>query len=110
MNLRQLLILSILINFTTLLNAQTVSDNQILRLETHPTDSAKFIAKMYDSKTGKLEEYWEMITHVPEISIADFNKQVQIREIEPHGKSYLFYENRLKKWKLIMSLVLKWVK
>ena len=70
MNLRQLFILSILIKFTTLLTAQTVTDKQILRLELHPTDSAKFIAKMYNNKTGKLEEYWEMITHVPEITIA----------------------------------------
>lgn len=94
---KQLITLFILFYYFSSLSAQTVSDKQLLKLELHPTDSAKFIAKLYNYKTGKLEEYWEMITHVPEISIADFNKQLIQREIEPHGKYYLLYENRAKK-------------
>jgi TonB family protein len=97
MNQRQLLILFILLFLSETLSSQTVSDKQLLKLELHSTDNTKFIAKLYNYKTGKLEEYWEMITHVPEISIADFNKQLLQREIEPHGKYYLFYENRAKK-------------
>ena len=100
MNLRQFFITFLIISSAISIHAQTVTISQILKLEKHPTDSAKFIAKMYNNKTGRLEEYWEMITHVPEISVADFNKQVNSDEIQPHGKCFFLYPNRVKELEL----------
>lgn len=94
---KQLLAFFILISTTTILSAQRISDNQLLKIELHQTDSTKFIAKLYNSQTRKLEEYWEMISVNPEFNMSDYNKLVDSRQIIPHGKCYLLYSNRAKK-------------
>ena len=97
MNQKQILTLFIFLYLSVIISAQTISENQLLKIENHPTDSAKFIAKLYNSQTKKLEEYWEMISVNPEFNIADYNELVFSKEIMPHGKCYLLYSNRAKK-------------
>lgn len=97
MNQKQLLTLFIFLNLSVIISAQTISENQLLKIENHPTDSTKFIAKLYNSQTRKLEEYWEMISVNPEFNIADYDELVFSKEIMPHGKCYFLYSNRAKK-------------
>ncbi len=94
---KQLLAFFILISSTTILSAQRISDNQLLKIELHQTDSTKFIAKLYNSQTRKLEEYWEMISVNPEFNMSDYNKLIDSSQIIPHGKCYFLYPNRAKK-------------
>lgn len=100
MNQKQLLTLFIFLNFSVIISAQSISENQLLKIENHPTDSTKFIAKLYNSQTRKLEEYWEMISVEPEFNMVEYNKLVSSRKVMPHGKCYFLYPNRGKKLEL----------
>lgn len=97
MNQKQLLTLFIFLNLSVIISAQSISENQLLKIENHPTDSTKFIAKLYNSQTRKLEEYWEMISVEPEFNMVEYNKLVSSRKVMPHGKCYFLYPNRGKK-------------
>lgn len=97
MNQKQLLTLFIFLNLSVIICAQSISENQLLKIENHPTDSTKFIAKLYNSQTRKLEEYWEMISVEPEFNMVEYNKLVSSRKVMPHGKCYFLYPNRAKK-------------
>jgi TonB family protein len=97
MNQKQLLTLFIFLNLSFIISAQSISENQLLKIENHPTDSTKFIAKLYNSQTRKLEEYWEMISVEPEFNMVEYNKLVSSRKVIPHGKCYFLYPNRAKK-------------
>jgi TonB family protein len=100
MNQKQLLTLFIFLNLSVIISAQSISENQLLKIENHPTDSTKFIAKLYNSQTRRLEEYWEMISVNPEFNMSDYNKLIDSSLIIPHGKCYFLYPNRAKKLEL----------
>lgn len=86
-----LFILSIF--YSTVVLSQNFTADKLLRLELHPTDDSKFIAKFYDVESGKIIEYWTMISAVSKINSENFNELREEKKIIADGKHYKFYPN-----------------
>ncbi|MCK5730356.1 MAG: TonB family protein [Draconibacterium sp.] len=93
MNPKHLFIFLILIFYSQIISSQILTDDKLLKLEPHPTDDGKFIAKFYDKNSRKIKEHWEMWSSVDIINANNFNELIQAGKIAPHGKCYILHKN-----------------
>ena len=80
--------------------SQNLYKDKLLKLEAHPSDNSKFIAKYYNKHTRSIVEYLTMATKTPNITVATFDSLRKERLVFAHGEYYEFYPGSKKKFEV----------